>query len=41
MTAMGPAGLAIIAFVGVISSLAAAFSLEQAIRTAIGIPRGR
>ncbi len=38
---LGPAGLAIIAFVGVVSSLAAAYSVEQAIRNAFGLPSTR
>ncbi|HNR76119.1 MAG TPA: hypothetical protein PKM48_03255 [Parvularculaceae bacterium] len=37
MTAIGPAGLALIGFVGLIASLAAAHSLETAIRRAIGL----
>jgi hypothetical protein len=41
MAALGPAGIAIIGFVGVISALAAAFSVEQAIRTALRLPAAR
>lgn len=41
MATFGPAGMAIIAFVGVISTLAAAYSVEQAVRSALGLPAGR
>lgn len=36
LTALGPAALALVAFVGVISALVAAYSVEQAVRRAIG-----
>ncbi len=41
MTAIGPAGLAIIAFVGAISLLTAAYTLEQIIRRSLGAGDGR
>ena len=37
MTAIGPAGLSILAFVSVVSALAAAHSVEQIIRRAFGL----
>lgn len=41
MEVLGPAGVSIIAFAGVIFALAAGYSVEQAIRGALGLPRGR
>lgn len=41
MAAFGPAGMAIIGFVGVVSALAAACSIEQAIRAALRLPVAR
>ncbi len=37
MTAIGPAGLTILAFVGVVSALAATYSIEQIVRRALGV----
>lgn len=37
MTAIGPAGLTILAFVGAVSALAATHSIEQIIRRALGV----
>ena len=41
MTAIGPAGLSIIFFVGAVSSLAGVYAIEQAVRRALGqrVPR--
>ncbi|MFZ5617358.1 MAG: hypothetical protein ACOZAA_08570 [Pseudomonadota bacterium] len=37
MTALGPAALSLIAFVGVISALTAAYSIEQIVRRSLGL----
>lgn len=39
MTAIGPAGLSIIAFVSVISTITAVYTIEQVIRRALGLGR--
>jgi len=36
MTAIGPAGFTIIAFVGFVSALAGVYSIEQIVRRALG-----
>jgi hypothetical protein len=41
MTALGPAGFAIIAFVAAIGALTAAYSIEQVIRRALGAATAR
>lgn len=41
MTAIGPAGFMIIAFVGVISTLAGVYAIEQAVRRALGLTNAR
>lgn len=41
MTALGPAGFAIIAFVGAIGALTAAYSVEQFVRRALGATPAR
>jgi len=41
MTAIGPAGFAIIAFVAAVSALAGVYSIEQIVRKASGQPRWR
>jgi hypothetical protein len=41
MTAIGPAGYAIIAFVGLVSTLAGVYSIERIVRKALGLPRWR
>ncbi len=41
MTAIGPAGLMIIAFVGFVSALAGVYAVEQAVRRALGLESAR
>ncbi len=41
MTAIGPAGLALILFVGGVSALTAAYSIEQAVRRVLGLDTAR
>lgn len=41
MTAFGPAALTLIAFVGAISALTAAYSIEQIVRRTRGLRDGR
>jgi hypothetical protein len=41
MTAIGPAALSIIAFVGVVSALTGVYAIEQAVRRALGLTRTR
>lgn len=41
MTAIGPAGLSLIVFVGAIGALTTAYSIELAVRRALGLDAAR
>lgn len=41
MTALGPAGVMIIAFVGFVSALAGVYAIEQRVRRALGLTAAR
>lgn len=41
MTALGPAGLSILAFLGAVISLTGVYAVEQAVRRALGLKSTR